>query len=211
MKRKKERKEIDVLYLCRKHPLFLPMEHHSDTTVKIGGLFLFISIMTLLKNKYLLVPLFPLLPYPTTLFQVFFFILLVLLWLIVFLAKDTTYTCTPVDLPYGQKYHIVRWRPVITPGMEQYVHHMVLFSCPSSHPPDSEPFECEYEWNTELNIMKKKKYWLLMIWIEWHQEIAQDISLPGRWANQEMIGWTIMPYLLDVWIFLLLFGIPYLF
>lgn len=59
-------------------------------------------------------------------------------------AKDTTYACSPIELPYGQKYHIVRWRPVITPGMEDYVHHMVLFICPRGRHESEGPFECEY-------------------------------------------------------------------
>lgn len=44
-------------------------------------------------------------------------------------ATDTTYVCIPGELPYQQKTHIVRWRPLITPGNELYVHHMVIFVC----------------------------------------------------------------------------------
>jgi len=55
-------------------------------------------------------------------------------------AKDTTYTCTPIELPYVQKYHVVRWRPVITPSSEPYVHHMVIFVCPRKE--TGAPYEC---------------------------------------------------------------------
>lgn len=58
------------------------------------------------------------------------------------LAKDTTYTCTPVEFPHDRKYHIVRWRPVIPAASKPYVHHMVVFQCPSLI--DTVPYECGY-------------------------------------------------------------------
>jgi len=55
-------------------------------------------------------------------------------------AKDTTYTCVPIEVPHDQKYHIVKWRPIIDPANLAYVHHMVLFKCPE--PESGEPYEC---------------------------------------------------------------------
>jgi len=56
-------------------------------------------------------------------------------------AKDTTYVCSPVELPSQQKSHIIRWRPLIKPGSELYVHHIVIFTCPAA-PKSTTPWEC---------------------------------------------------------------------
>jgi len=47
----------------------------------------------------------------------------------------------PVRLPADKKYHIVSYRPIITPGNEYLVHHMVLYGCPTVHP-NNQTYEC---------------------------------------------------------------------
>uniref|UniRef100_A0A914Q803 Copper type II ascorbate-dependent monooxygenase N-terminal domain-containing protein n=1 Tax=Panagrolaimus davidi TaxID=227884 RepID=A0A914Q803_9BILA len=47
-------------------------------------------------------------------------------------AERTTYWCAIVRLDEDlqkQKHHVIKLEPVITPGMEQIVHHMEVFHC----------------------------------------------------------------------------------
>ncbi|XP_059175991.1 uncharacterized protein LOC131955763 [Physella acuta] len=46
-------------------------------------------------------------------------------------ATDTYYRCTMWKLQdLGQKHHMIRYDPVIEPGHEQLVHHILLYYCP---------------------------------------------------------------------------------
>ncbi|CAL1547319.1 unnamed protein product, partial [Lymnaea stagnalis] len=48
-------------------------------------------------------------------------------------AKDTYYRCTMWKLPpLAQKHHMIRYEPVIQPGHEQLVHHILLYYCPAN-------------------------------------------------------------------------------
>ncbi|XP_062573141.1 DBH-like monooxygenase protein 1 homolog [Saccostrea cucullata] len=44
--------------------------------------------------------------------------------------KDTFYHCTTFNMPnIGGKRHVIRYDPVLTPGNEKIVHHVVLYRC----------------------------------------------------------------------------------
>ncbi|XP_059175988.1 DBH-like monooxygenase protein 1 [Physella acuta] len=46
-------------------------------------------------------------------------------------AKDTYYRCTIIKLPdLGQKHHMFKYEPIIQPGHEQLVHHILVYYCP---------------------------------------------------------------------------------
>jgi len=50
-------------------------------------------------------------------------------------ATDTTYRCTIWKMPgIGGKHHMIRFSPVITPGHEKLVHHMILYWCSEDLP-----------------------------------------------------------------------------
>ncbi|CAL1540453.1 unnamed protein product [Lymnaea stagnalis] len=45
-------------------------------------------------------------------------------------GEDTHYRCRMFKVPdLGQKHHVIRVEPVIQPGSEEVVHHMVLYAC----------------------------------------------------------------------------------
>lgn len=49
-------------------------------------------------------------------------------------ARRTLYWCTMVRLPdMPGKHHMIGYRPVLAPGSERYVHHMMMYEC---HDPD---------------------------------------------------------------------------
>lgn len=44
--------------------------------------------------------------------------------------KHTLYWCTMIKLPeMPEKHHMIGYRPVLTPGSEKYVHHMMIYEC----------------------------------------------------------------------------------
>ena len=46
--------------------------------------------------------------------------------------KHTRYECTLIELPrHNMTQHIVRIDPIVTPGNEGYVHHIILYWCPN--------------------------------------------------------------------------------
>ncbi|XP_048780652.2 DBH-like monooxygenase protein 1 homolog [Ostrea edulis] len=49
--------------------------------------------------------------------------------------KDTFYHCTTFNMPdIGGKRHVIRYDPVLTPGNEKIVHHIVLYRCRGEEP-----------------------------------------------------------------------------
>ncbi|XP_035696831.1 DBH-like monooxygenase protein 1 [Branchiostoma floridae] len=58
--------------------------------------------------------------------------------------KDTTYWCRVFQLPnITSKHHIVKYEPIITPGNEGVVHHLLIYRCDKRHQvtilPDGDP------------------------------------------------------------------------
>ncbi|XP_064648507.1 DBH-like monooxygenase protein 1 [Lineus longissimus] len=48
-------------------------------------------------------------------------------------ASDTHYECRLLEMPLlFEKHHVIRQEPIITPGNEAHVHHMILYLCPPS-------------------------------------------------------------------------------
>ncbi|GFR80888.1 DBH-like monooxygenase protein 1 [Elysia marginata] len=59
-------------------------------------------------------------------------------------STDTTYWCTAWKIPdLGGKHHMIRYEPVIQPGHERLLHHIILYYCEGSLG-DNEPsaFQC---------------------------------------------------------------------
>ncbi|XP_078690261.1 DBH-like monooxygenase protein 1 homolog [Branchiostoma floridae x Branchiostoma belcheri] len=53
-------------------------------------------------------------------------------------TSDTTYLCRGYKVPdLGGKRHLIRWEPVIQPGNEGAVHHVVVYSCGVEPDPDT--------------------------------------------------------------------------
>ncbi|XP_052093581.1 DBH-like monooxygenase protein 1 homolog [Mytilus californianus] len=59
-------------------------------------------------------------------------------------AKETTYQCTVFKVPHKpQKYHMIRYEPIISPGNEDYVHHILVYNCPTATDADNgKVFDC---------------------------------------------------------------------
>ena len=52
-------------------------------------------------------------------------------------AKDTLYWCTMIRLPeLPGKHHMIGYHPILTPGNERYIHHMMLYECHGGDGPD---------------------------------------------------------------------------
>lgn len=49
--------------------------------------------------------------------------------------KDTTYMCVAQTLPdLGAKHHVIQFEPIITPGNERLIHHLVIQRCKGDFP-----------------------------------------------------------------------------
>ncbi|KAK3703839.1 hypothetical protein QZH41_012444, partial [Actinostola sp. cb2023] len=56
--------------------------------------------------------------------------------------KDTTYYCKPFKMPvFASKKHVVKVSPVISPGNEGLVHHILVYECIDDLPPSNLTFE----------------------------------------------------------------------
>jgi len=68
-------------------------------------------------------------------------------------AKDTFYHCRGFQVPkFPGKRHIIKYEPVITPGNERLVHHIIIASCQGKVDPsfDGKEFDCYTEKPPEL-------------------------------------------------------------
>ncbi|XP_066270632.1 DBH-like monooxygenase protein 1 homolog [Branchiostoma lanceolatum] len=76
-------------------------------------------------------------------------------------AKETTYWCNTLRLPtLDRKHHLVKIEPIIQPGHESLVHHMVVYQCKLGQVPPmlDGGHECRHpnmpeEWNNCKSIM----------------------------------------------------------
>ncbi|XP_060066831.1 DBH-like monooxygenase protein 1 [Ylistrum balloti] len=67
-------------------------------------------------------------------------------------SDTTTYACKTFQLPaLGSKHHMIKYEPIITPGNELNVHHMVIFRCPK-HVLNHYEFRCDNYTNTPKEV-----------------------------------------------------------
>ncbi len=73
-------------------------------------------------------------------------------------AQETQYFCQLFEMPQlDDMHHIVKFEPWITPGMEPYVHHIIIYHCPSERVNASNighGADCD-SWGVEENMPAK--------------------------------------------------------